>query len=157
MLSATRNVARESPGKPKFIYTHFMMPHIPYLYDSTGREIRIDYSNLGTMPEQQFDNAYLQYLVYASNMVSGLVKDIQEATKGNAVIMIMSDHGYRGMPGEKRPVPWMNNLNAVYIPGKDYRLFYDSVSNVNQFRILFNTLFKTGLPLLPDNMRFSYF
>lgn len=62
----------------------------------------------------------------------------------------MSDHGYRGLIENGKKVSAHNNFNAAYLPDKNYRLFYDSISNVNQFRVLFNTLIKTSLPLLPD-------
>jgi len=42
------------------------------------------------------------------------------------------------------------NLNAVYFAGKDYHLFYDSVSGVNQFRIILNSLFNQSISLLKD-------
>lgn len=45
-------------------------------------------------------------------------------------------------------------FNSVYLP-PDYRSgYYDSISGVNQFGVLFNTLFKTDYPLLKDSAKY---
>jgi hypothetical protein len=43
------------------------------------------------------------------------------------------------------------NLNAVYLPNHNYAGLYDSITNVNQFRAVFNNLFHVQLPLLKDS------
>ena len=65
----------------------------------------------------------------------------------------MGDHGlrYHDRLGYN-PLSFVENQNAVYFPGKDYRLFYDSISGVNQFRVILNTLFGQNLPLLKDSV-----
>jgi hypothetical protein len=47
-----------------------------------------------------------------------------------------------------------NNLNAVYFPNQEYQFMTDSLNGVNQFRVIFNTLFKQQLPLLKDSLIF---
>ena len=49
---------------------------------------------------------------------------------------------------------YYKNLNAVYFPDKDYQLMTDSIGGVNQFRVIFNTLFKQNMPLLKDSTIF---
>jgi hypothetical protein len=67
------------------------------------------------------------------------------------VIIFMSDHGFRHFTKPVDRKYHFMNLNAVYLPGRNYSLFNDSLSNVNQFRVLFNSLFKTSYPVLPDS------
>jgi len=80
-----------------------------------------------------------------------LVDHILSTSLHPPVIMLLSDHGFRH-PDRKidRRYDFMN-LNAVYTPGKNYSLFSDSMSNVNQFRVLFNSCFGLKLPLLKDS------
>ena len=66
----------------------------------------------------------------------------------------MSDHGYRYIKDGGAYSWFFNNQNAVYFPDGDYSLMYDSISNVNQFRVVFNKLFRLNLPLLKDSVIF---
>jgi len=66
--------------------------------------------------------------------------------------MILSDHGSRHLNKGEEVTNDFVNLNAKYIPGKNYALCYDSITNVNQFRVLFNTCFAQQLPLLKDSI-----
>jgi uncharacterized protein with PQ loop repeat len=146
LIHLTIEATKAKKGQPKFVYTHLVMPHAPFLYDSTGKEVHIN-SFDESLPKDENDKAYLQYLVYTNKVVSALVDTIQQHTLRPAAIIVMSDHGYRGKNNNAR----VKNFNAVYLPGGDYKLFYDSLTNVNQFRIIFNTLFDQKLPLLKDS------
>jgi hypothetical protein len=76
---------------------------------------------------------------------------LKQQTAGKAVILLMSDHGYRGAARKNYKLVW-NSFNAVYIPGGKYEGWYDGMTNVNQFRVLFNTLFDQRLPMLKDSL-----
>jgi hypothetical protein len=39
----------------------------------------------------------------------------------------------------------------VYFPGRNYDLMVDSIENVNEFRVIFNSFFGQKLPLLKDS------
>jgi hypothetical protein len=134
---------------PKFVYTHLLMPHEPFFCDSMGAEVHINPFNR-SIPDSVRSKAYLQYLVYSTKVIKQLIDELMQKTNRKAVIILMSDHGYRGLVQDGKKVSAHNNFNALYLPDKDYSLFYDSISNVNQFRMLFNTLFKTQYSLLPD-------
>lgn len=138
IAARTRETARETGSQPFFVYAHLLMPHFPFLFDSLGRRQEVVGGSA---------NRYLDYLAYTNGFVLKLVDDIKRDTKGEAVIMVLSDHGYRDLPRD-----CACNLNAVYLPNRDYGAFYDSITNVNQFRVLFNTLFDLRIPLLPDSV-----
>jgi hypothetical protein len=70
--------------------------------------------------------------------------------------MLLGDHGFReGVKKEEYNYVFMN-LNAIYLPEKNYDGFYDSISNVNQFRVLLNNQFEQHLPLLKDSTIFLW-
>lgn len=135
-------------SKPVFTYIHLNLPHPPLFMDSLGNrisaKIRKSYS------KEQVIEAYLQYMVYGNRRIIKWIDEIQEASKGEAVILLMSDHG-TGMQ-LKKGYRRLDNLNAVYIPGADYSKWYKGFSNVNQFRLVLNELFNQNLPLKPDSI-----
>jgi hypothetical protein len=139
---------KEENRQPHFTYMHLNIPHDPYLCDSLGN--RIDMTVPQKYTDQQKQDAYLQYLVYANQLILNWVEQIQKATKGNAVIIIMSDHGVRPLAHPDQLMRRVDNLNAIYLPNRNYSKWYKQISNVNQFRVLLNELFRQNLPLLPD-------
>jgi hypothetical protein len=68
----------------------------------------------------------------------------------------MSDHGFRCFDPQVDPASFFYNQNAVYFPNGDYSGFYDEITNVNQFRVVFTKLFHLNLPLLKDSTVFLW-
>jgi hypothetical protein len=149
MITGVLNEARKPQPQPAFTYMHLMMPHDPIAFDSTGRRITPFWARDGYKQAER-DNAYLQYLVYTNNRMRSFISELKKATKGEAIIVLMSDHGYRRIP-MRTGLTWQN-LNAVYLPQQQYGKWYDGVTNVNQFRVLLNTAFGQQLPLLKDSL-----
>jgi len=135
---------------PTFTYLHLIMPHRPFMFDSTGK-MSDTYKEVKTNRASGTDKLYLQYLIYTNKRIMQYLDQLFAATQGKAVIMVMSDHGYR----EANSIPGKffgyKNFNAIYLPNRDYHLWYDSVTNVNQFPLLFNTLFGQQIPLRKDS------
>jgi hypothetical protein len=150
MMSETLQKAGEADSIPTFTYMHLLMPHEPYAFDSTGRAI-VPFWRRNSYSASDIDQAYLQYLVYTSKQINNYVGELLKATKGDAVILLMSDHGYRNaaLNGYK---DICHVVNAVYLPGKSKAGWYNGMTNVNQFRVLFNSLFNERLPMLKDSV-----
>lgn len=146
MMAQTLAESVATVAKPVFTYVHLMMPHEPFAYDSTG--VRRSTTNDTGL---QANNAFLQYQVYTNKRINDFIGRLQAATEGKAVILLMSDHGYRPSYGKDPQLPFVN-LNAVYLPQGNYEGWYDGLSNVNQFRVLFNTLYHQQLSLLKDSL-----
>jgi hypothetical protein len=136
---------------PRFFYGHFNIPHPPYYFDKQGnrRKVRSPYKSIDEDNVQD----YLDYLNYTNQKAEELIDTILTNTHGQAVIVFMGDHGlrYHDRLGYN-PLSFVENQNAVYFPGKDYHLFYDSISGVNQFRVVLNTLLGQNLPMLKDSI-----
>ncbi|HEX3935520.1 MAG TPA: sulfatase-like hydrolase/transferase, partial [Puia sp.] len=151
-LARTMEESGRRPGSPRFIYCHVMMPHDPYLFDSLGRKRSEE--EIGSADNLATPDHYLAYLPYTNSHIRKLITTIKKNSRGQAVILFMSDHGYRFWPdGIPRP-DFFSNQNAVYYPDGDYSRLYDSISNVNQFRVVFDKLFDLNLPLLKDSTIF---
>jgi hypothetical protein len=150
MLQTALQEAAQLKDAPAFHYVHVMMPHNPYIADSTGRRT-IPYVLRKSVTPQDADNDYLQYLVYTNRRILRFIRELQQLEKGEAVILLMSDHGSRGTQHKDKKLMYYN-LNAVYLPNGNYTGWYDGMTNVNQFRVLFNTLFHQRLSLLKDSI-----
>lgn len=135
-------------GSPKFIYGHFMLPHEPYTFDSSGR-VKTPEQTIVTRKEDDAD-AFFNQVLFAGKVISELVTYIQQNNKKNTIIIVAGDHGYRTSDGDKSGYTF-KNMNAFYFPDKNYSLLYDSISPVNTFRIILNKYFKAGLPILKDS------
>lgn len=135
-------------GKQKFIYGHFMIPHDPYTFDSSGKVKRPEQTIIKRKEDDA--GAYYNQLVYAANVIKDLVTYIQVNNKKNTVIIVAGDHGYRSSESEKAGYNF-ENFNAFYFPDKNYTKLYDSISPVNTFRIVLNKSFGSNLPLLKDS------
>ena len=139
-------------AKPRFVYMHVYMPHTPYYYDKFGNlkdEVTV-YNDIYKLSPQPF----LDFLPYTNMRIRELVNAIQQNTNGNAVIVLMGDHGFRYGATGPHPDNYFQNQNAIYFPDRDYHLLNDSISGVNQFRIVFNKLFNQNIPLLKDSTIF---
>jgi hypothetical protein len=152
IIQAVKEKASERTNTPKFIYAHLMMPHYPYYFNSEGQALPPE----KLLPGQETHREnYIQYLQYCNRRILDLVDNITR-NPNPPVIILLSDHGFReGINKEERKYAFMN-FNAIYLPRKNYNGFYDGMSNVNQFRVLFNAEFGQHLPLLKDSTIFLW-
>jgi hypothetical protein len=146
----TKQEAGKQSKQPRFIYTHLMMPHYPYFYNSKGEPYPVETLLEGN---QSRNDAYIEYLQYSNKKFIELIDHILKSSKQPPVILFMGDHGFRHLSNMDQPYHFMN-MNAVYLPEKKYDGFYNGMTNVNQFRVLLNTLFNQQLPLLKDSASF---
>jgi len=158
-LAAKRNIINDSlienltintitQKSPKFVYTHFTMPHHPYFKNSDTNN---QYYDKMTFAPQQDKNSYLSYLQFANKKLLNLIDHILTKSTKQPVVILMSDHGWQQFEKITDKNYHFMNLNAIYLPEKNYRHFYDGMSNVNQFRALINTIFHKDLPMLKDS------
>lgn len=142
------DMARAHKKAPQFTYAHFMLPHGPYYFDSSARKIPIELM----MERGNRHEDYLSHVAYTNKyMIAPIVDSIFSNAKRPFVIIIQGDHGYRNYPPEKLSLEF-ENFNAIYFPGKDYRLLNDSMTSVNTFRMVVNQFFRQQLPLLKDSL-----
>jgi hypothetical protein len=134
-------------NKPKFVYAHFMLPHPPYFFDSTGN-IKPFLLPASTAPNM-IDNSFFDQVKFANILIRDIVNKIQSENKKNTIIVIAGDHG---VPfNNKSKDLYFQNLNAIYFPDGDYTTLYPGLSSVNTFRVILNKYFKSSLPILKDS------
>jgi len=135
----------EDNSKPKFVLAHLRLPHEPYVYDENG--------NIMQNKDRYDKSAYLSQLKFTETKVLELIDTIQSHSP-NAVIIISSDHGYRGEIDWENPkmIDYMRGFNTItsfYFP-IGYEKMPSEISNVNIFRIFFNSYFNTDFEILEN-------
>lgn len=135
---------------PTFIYAHFLIPHSPFIFDSTGRLKSIP--EIRAMKKKSPEMAFYQQVLFADRVISDLVSYIKKNNQ-NSIIIIIGDHGYRNASGTKGYMIF-DNLTAIYYPDTDYSQLYDSISPVNIFRTTLSKHLGNGLGLLKDSSVF---
>jgi len=143
------STAAEKKQEPVFVYAHFMMPHGPYYYDSSGNKNPFD--KISNYTKWKDKTLFVSYLKYINNRVQHILSDIISNDPG-AVIVLMGDHGYREYDNKGLDQPYRyDNLCAVRFPRNNHISFKDNWSNVNLFRYIFNCEFGQQIPYLPDS------
>jgi len=143
----------------KFTVAHIMAPHPPYVFTAEGNAV----------PNAEFEMAdegidkrpkYLDQLIFISDRIIPVLEKIIQNSPTPPIIILQSDHGPGSIFGKREN--WLENysqegvnerssiLYAVYSPNQNYENFYNTITPINTFRILFNNYFNENLELLPD-------
>ena len=154
--------ATHRPG-PTFTVAHMTVPHPPYAFNPDG-----------TMPTEEQRSArtdnerYIAQLEYTNQRALEVIDEIIDVEPGepDPIIILQSDEGpfpprfaqpdsenFQWLEATDDEIHWkFAVLTAYRLPGVDAEEqgFYDRISPVNAFRILFNAYFAADLPLLPD-------
>jgi hypothetical protein len=134
-------------GRPKFVFAHLLMPHLPVVFDSDGKTIP-----KGLSPWE----AYLRQVQFTNQKLIELVKSIQATERGRqAVVVFASDEGQfpdnDTITGTDQQLRHKSNtFAALYFSDHDYSGLYPTITPVNYFRVIFNKYFDTRLGLEPD-------
>ncbi len=142
----TITLATDQNHRPRFVYTHLIMPHYPYLRDSTGHE-----TNEFRWKDVRDTSMFISYLKYTNQQLLSLVNNIRQQSSKPPVILLISDHGYREYNKPVFKPLQFSCLQAVYYPDGNYHSLYNGMSNVNLIRVLLNDQFNHQLPVLKDS------
>jgi hypothetical protein len=155
---------RDIPG-PKFVFSHFLLPHPPYIFDTDGT-----YVDEATERSRSEAENYRRQLLYTDRQVEAVIAPLLALPADRRpIIIIQSDEG----PFPPRYTKFGLNLDwttatsaeleqkfgildAIYLP--DGATFPSpAFTPVNTFRWLFSRYFGADLPLLPDRVFISRF
>ena len=133
--------------EPTFTFVHFLIPHVPYIFNADG-EIWSDpgfYSGELSAPinEWYWVVGYTSEIEFINKRLLEIVKNILSDSDVPPIILIQGDHGLRD---DNR----LQILNALFLPGGVESELYRAISPVNSFRIIFDNYFGTNYGLLPD-------
>ncbi|MEJ7738570.1 MAG: sulfatase-like hydrolase/transferase [Chitinophagaceae bacterium] len=137
---------------PSAFLFHFMIPHEPFMYNADGT---VAYKNgFSIAPEN-----YIEHVKYTNTVITRLVDTIlAKYRQRDIVIVLQGDHGFKFR--EDDPLYDKEScaiLYAVYCSDGDYSPWYNTISSVNGFRVLFNKYFNTRFPILRDTSYTLYY
>jgi len=137
--------------RPDYIHGHIKLPHGPYIFNEKGERVF-------SVDDFNDKNAYFKQLLFTNTKMLEIIDAIQNHSP-TAVIIIISDHGYRAEINWENPTNidyrrGFNVISAFYFPGKDVNL-PSEFSTVNTFRIFFNEYFNANYEIL-ENRHFWY-
>jgi len=159
-----RSVGR-APG-PQFVYAHIIAPHPPFVFDAQGAPVdppRPYWPGDGDTyrgTAEEYSTGYSQEVRFVDEQMKIVIDDILSNSNPAPIILIQGDHGSglhlnfssveKSCLRERMPI-----LSAYYMGGQGEGELYPSISPVNSFRVVFDTVFGADLPLLPDVSLFS--
>jgi hypothetical protein len=136
-----------------FVYAHILMPHSPYLPLETNI---IERNNHLLDPKN--DQAFLRHVEYTDSIILNLFKkgllDLTYEQRSNTMVILQADHGYKFLQRGGEDIKLRSSfgiLNAVLWPNNKKAKFYNGMSSVNTFRILFRDLWGVKLSVLVDS------
>jgi len=148
-LNKLPEIATSIPG-PKFVFVHMLGPHNPFVFGPNGEILTRNYpftlnDDLDAMNFNDYTAGYTGEITYLNSRMLDDVSRILATSATPPIIIIQSD------TGSTRIGEWVNtNLAAIYFPGAGRQNLYPSLSQVNTFRVVFNTYFGGHLDLLKD-------
>ena len=144
-------IASQSSG-PKYIFSHIYVPHPPFLFGPNGENVIPDHREISGLQSWENPQGYINQLIYATNQVSIVVKNIVK-NDPTAVIILQGDTGT--LTGTDTFMTTMKDvyqahsiLYAVRIPDVN-NLEY--MVPVNTYRIIFNNYFNMDYEYLEQH------
>ena len=144
-----------------FVWSHLTLPHFPLIFGPNGEPITPGTSLLTMNHPEYTDDSwdvkqqFVQQIQFTNKKSIEFIDKILENEK-RSIIIIQSDHGSAfGInlqdPTDDEVFQRLSNFNAIYFPDEKHRemLTYDR-TNVNTFRIVFNTYFGSDYEMLED-------
>jgi hypothetical protein len=134
----------ELAGKPGnyFVYAHINAPHGPFVYRADGSfNYPLDTTDLKKLN--------IEMLTYLNKRVLELVDVLQKNSSTPPIIIIQADHGLHVLTSglNKHKI-----LSAYYLPGALSTPPYDTITPVNDFRLILKNYFDPNINLLPDTL-----
>lgn len=158
-ISSTLDLFKDIPKMegPKFVFAHIPLPHPPYVFEKDCSTLTITQVSVRKKVEN-----YTNQLSCTNIKIEETINNILSKSSKPPIIILQSDEGPSPIKyplskagfweeasketlNEKFPI-----LSAHYLPGLKENPYYESISPVNNFRVIFNTYFGANFSKLPD-------
>jgi len=151
-LNLFTNLAQLPPrapgGRPRFVYAHIMMPHVPYNFDAEGRRL-----TGGIVTDLTNHTAFLGQLIYTSKLVRQSLDTLLAKYPEPPIMVIQGDHGFRWLQHPEANEEGHTILNAFLLPDGGAARLPTDITPINTFRLLFNLYFGASYPMVPPPQR----
>ncbi len=149
-------------SEKKFVLAHLVIPHPPYLFTADGQPAKGPESADEGIETRPY---YLEQLKFISKEIVPILQKLINNSQKPPIIILQSDHGPASILGKREN--WDQNYNqlglkersgilyAIFFPDKDYGGFYNDLTPVNTYRIIFNKYFGENWEILPDKTYYT--
>jgi hypothetical protein len=142
-FDALENIPREIES-PKFVYAHIYSAHWPFMLRPDG-SLRLPFTQKMTTP------GYVDAVRYTNSRILDAIDSILENSEIEPVIILQGDHSNGWVADDEwSGADRVKILSAYYLPGGGEQMLYDTISPVNNFRLVFKQYFGEDIELLPD-------
>lgn len=147
----------------KFVFTHFLSPHRPIVFDREGKDLIEE--DVALAEKDQKHSYYLDQAYFISQSIKKIIEKIIISSIHPPIIVVISDHGKFpiGVSGKgKKTLPlnelsWrLSNFIALYLPSESIEL-PEIVTPINVLRLLLRNYFGYNIPLLENSCHTDFF
>lgn len=134
----------EMPGA-KFVFTHIMVPHPPYIFTPDG-----SFQN-----NEDPIEGYRSNVEFIDNRLPSILQKLIEKSDPKPIIVIMGDHG----PTTRKTITEkmrMAILSAYLVNDEARATLYPAITPVNATRVILNTHYGTHFDYLEDTSYYAY-
>jgi len=124
---------------PKFVYAHINCPHDPFVFSSSGGHV-----GAGNFYNYVDKQVYLGQYIFITNEIEEVIVALLEKSKTPPIIILQSDHGVKTLGKDAGT----RIFNAIYLPDNGKEYLYDSIPQVNTYRLIFNHYFGANYTML---------
>jgi len=150
----------EITKKPVFVFNHFMIPHKPFIFGSSGESLNPVSLEPGQVETSFRNYDYIGQLEFTNKQILKSIDEILLNSEIDPIIIIQSDHGSEfpdSATRENKIREKMANFNSYRLPNGGQEILYDEITSVNSFRVIFNYYFNGDYDLLDDKSYWSSF
>jgi len=155
VFSALKQTTFLSEITPKYVHTHIVCPHAPFVFNEDG-SCPEPYNEKFLSSERKAE-LYVQQHKFVVRQLEDIIPVLIENSKTDPVIIILSDHSTRWLRGftgitdfQRDPIlDTYQNIIAIRLPGEGHTPLPEHFHNVNLFRYVLNELFGTNYEMLP--------
>jgi hypothetical protein len=138
--------------EPTFTFVHLMKPHYPFSFDAEGN-ILTKPSGWEPYDDTQTSHAAADYVTqveFINRQLLDVIDSILASSSEPPIIVLQGDHSWQPPDsGDNNRLPLI--LNAYLVPEETRDRLYPTITPVNTFRLILDTVFGTTLGLLPDH------
>lgn len=144
---------------PKYVFSHIIFPHPPFLYDEDCQELTTAEKALS------YEILYVKAIRCANIKVLDVIDTILNSGSENSIIILTADEGAGGDRDEMQEDDYnfvnasykeierrTGILSAIYFPDKNYSHVSDSITNINLYRLILSQYFGYDYDLVEDKV-----
>jgi len=139
---------------PKLVFVHILSPHPPFVFGPNGEPVsaaEFETASPGTARDNPLLQAYADQVTYLNKRLLEGLEIILAESEPRPVILLMGDHGWADRNMEDK----LSILNAYLVPPDAAAQLGQTITPVNSFRVIFDTVFGGSYGQLPNVSYFS--